>query len=264
MGPGSRPSGEVWAFSGPLEAPGQEGPARAAPRKEPGLLPLVQRRWGAAACVPGGQLPWAGVAPSVPPPLQPARLGPQPPQRLLKGAGFLLPTGLLATCPPPSLPPRGSRPGGARPPLQKKEPLVKGTKSQVTGSAIAKVIIELRTGGMRSCQNGGRQRLPAWRQARPLAVGTRGRVAVLGRRPRSARRVSDGLVVTHVPDLRGEGETLSVRPPRGCLRAAWLRPRPPISTEAPPCFSWKETREPGTQGPLGCGRALPRGSCRPS
>lgn len=104
----------------------------------------------AVACVPsGGLLPWAGMAPSVPRPLWPAKLGPQPPQRLLEGAGFLLPSGLLATtiAPAPSLPPRGSRPGGARPPAKKKEPLEEGTKSQVTSSAEAKVIIELRTVG---------------------------------------------------------------------------------------------------------------------
>lgn len=199
----------------------------------------------AAACVPGGQLPWAGVAPSVPPPLQPAKLGPQPLQRLLKGASFLLPAGLLATCPPPSLPLRGSRPGGPRPPPRpkNKESLVEGTKSQVTGSAEAKVIIELRTGGMRSCQKRRTPAAPGAEAGRASSGGDAGPSRSPGAAASERKaRVSDGLVVTHVPDLRGEGETLSVRPPRGRLRAAWLRPL------APPAEGNQGAAHPGAAG----------------
>lgn len=170
----------------------------------------------AVACVPsGGLLPWAGMAPSVPRPLWPAKLGPQPPQRLLEGAGFLLPSGLLATtiAPAPSLPPRGSRPGGARPPPRRKNRSRRGPSPRSPAVPKPRLLLSsepwdeelLETEDASGSRRGGRP--PAW--------GTWGRGAVLGRRPRSARRVSDGLVVTHVPDLRGEGEMLSVRPPVG-------------------------------------------------
>lgn len=107
---------------------------------------------------------------------------------------------------------------------------------------------------------GGSQQLPVRREAGPPlppAVGMRGRVAVLGQRPWSARRMSDGLVVTHVPDLRGEGETLSVRPPvgpsepRGCggqRRRSPVAPPAPVSIEVPPRFSRKEPQAPGPAG----------------
>lgn len=224
----------------------------------------------------GGPLTWAGVAPVVPSPLQPARLGPQPLQRPLEGAGFLLPTGLGHLL-PPALPPHTR--------VTTEERSARGgDQVQVTGSAEAKVIIELRTGGMRSCQKRRTPAAPGAEGAQPPAVGTLGRVAVLGQRPWSARRVSDGLVVTHVPDLRGEGETLSVRPPagpsepRGCggQGRSPVAPPAPVSTEAPPRFPRRSPRpqrgalggRAGGRGPRGCGRyaalILPAFPRRPS
>lgn len=244
MGPGSRPSGEVWASRGPRAGGPRLGSSKEGARSlSPSAAEVGSR--SAAACVPGGQLPWAGVAPSVPPPLQPAKLGPQPLQRLLKGASFLLPAGLLATCPPPSLSLRGSRPGEARPPPcpKNKESLVEGTKSQVTGSAEAKVIIELRTGGMRSCQKWRTPGAPGAEAGRASSGGDAGPSRSPGAAASERKaRVSDGLVVTHVPDLRGEGETLSVRPPRGRLRAARLRPL------APPAEGNQGAGHPGAAG----------------
>lgn len=210
----------------------------------------------AVACVPsGGRRPWAGVAPSVPRPLRLAQLEPQPPQRLLEGAGFSLPTGLLATtiAPAPSLPPRGSRPGGARPPPRRKNRSWRGPSLRSPAVPKPRLLLssepwdeELsetedasgsRRGGRLGLQLGGRgAEVQSWGGG----LGARG----------ACQTVSSSLMSQICVE---KGRCSVSAHPRGRLRA--VRPQLPVSTEAPPCFSREETetqsreaRHPGAAG----------------
>lgn len=108
----------------------------------------------------------------------------------------------------------------------------------------------------------------ARRQAGPPASGTWGRGAVLGRGTgaRGACQTVSSSLMSQICVEKGRC-SVSARQ-RERLRA--VRPRLPVSTEAPPCPSLgrkprlRARGSPAPGAPLGCGRALRCPSCRPS
>lgn len=203
----------------------------------------------AVACVPGGgRRPLAaGVAPSVPRPLRLAQLGPQPHKGCWKEPAFRSPLALATTIAPAPSPPHGG-PGqrSGAPPRRKN----RRGGDQVSGHRQCRLLHTAQNRGMRSCRKRRTPAAPGEEAGWASSSGDAGPAsAVLGRRLERARALSGRFpVVTHVPDLRGEGRC-SCPPARGAVSGP--RARLPASHRRRLLLSRKpclRAGKPGTRG----------------